>query len=503
MLPAPLGGLNTRDPLALMGQKYATVLENWFPAQGAVELRKGITVHATGLPAGTEHLATWSGPTSEKYFAFTASGAYDVTAAGPVSAASTVLTSGAVSSVMFNTTGGAFLWCVNGVDDARYYNGTSWTTTASYTLTTGGTIDSNKFSVIHSFKRRLFAIEKESMNFYYFDIDSIAGMVSRFPLGALFSAGGSLVAVNNWTASGALTIDDYVVFISSEGQAVVYQGTDPADAGAWKLQGVYTIGKPLGKHCTYKLGADLIVLTEFGLTSMTKVLSSSVSGADTTLTATIAPTFRAFASAGRELAGWKIVTYDPENILLVNVPRTGNRAALQLACNLSTNAWSIFSGWDAKAWVETREGLYFQSGTKTYKALTPTDDDGTAIQAYAVTSWVYLPPRGSKKQVKAIRPTMQIEGRVVVDAAIDVDFNTGYAYSPAFTEGAGLFTYDNPATLWDKATWGKLPKTKLDWLTLANRDGHCMAFRFRLIARAANVKWYSTDAIYEAGHSLG
>ena len=503
VLPAPLGGLNTKDPLALMGQKYATVLENWFPSQGAVELRKGITAHATGVPTGTQHFAAWSGPTSEKLFAFTSSGAYDVTTAGAVGAASTSLTSGAASTVMFNTTGGAFLWCVNGVDDARYYNGTTWTTTASYTLTSGGTIASNLFSVVHSFKRRLFVLEKASMNFYYFDVDSIAGLVSRFPLGALFSEGGSLTAVGNWTASGALTIDDYVVFISSEGQAVVYQGTDPADAGAWKLQGVYTIGKPLGKHCTYKFGADLLVLTEFGLTSMTKVLSSSVSGAETTLTANIAPTFRSFASAGRDLPGWKIVTSDTDNLLLINVPRTGGRTTIQLACNITTNAWSVFSGWDAKAWVEGSDNLYFQAGTKTYKALTATDDDGSAIQAYAATAWAYLPPRGSKKQVKVVRPVMKIEGRVVVDAAIDVDFNTGYGYSQAFTEGSGLFTYDSPATLWDTATWGKLPKTKLDWLTLANEDGHCMSFRCRLTARAADVEWYSTDFIYESGHSLG
>jgi hypothetical protein len=502
VLTAPLGGLNTRDPLALMGQKYATVLENWFPSQGSVELRKGMTEWGTGIPGTVGHLAAWVGPTTEKLFAFSSAGVFDATAVGAVGASVSATISGDMSTVMFNTTGGSFLWCVNGVDDARYYNGTSWTTTASYTVTSGGSVNSNLFSVVHSFKRRLFALEKASMNFYYFDIDSIAGSVSRFPLGALFSAGGSLVAMGNWTTSGGLTIDDYVVFVSSEGQAVVYQGTDPGDATAWKLQGVYNIGKPLGKNCTYKLGADLWVLTEFGLTSMSKVLAASVSSEATTLTSPISPTFRELAARGRDLPGWQVVTSKKDNLLLINTPQV-TLPAIQFACNLSTQAWASFVGWNASAWAEALDGIFFASNGKVYKAWTDTDDAGKAITAVAKTAWVYLSPRGTKKQVKLVRPTMQIEGRVIVDAAVDADFNTPFEYAPAFASSSGLFSFDNPASLWGSAEWGKLPETRLDWLSLPCSDGHCFSFRFRLIARSASVSWFTTDCVYESGQMLG
>lgn len=48
--PAPVGGLDTRDPLASMGIQYATNLTNFIATPQGCSLRKGYRKWATGLP---------------------------------------------------------------------------------------------------------------------------------------------------------------------------------------------------------------------------------------------------------------------------------------------------------------------------------------------------------------------------------------------------------------------------------------------------------------------
>jgi hypothetical protein len=107
---------------------------------------------------------------------------------------SDVITSGKLQYVNYTTTGGSFLFYVNGVDDLRSYNGAAVTTVANFPITGGGTLNTNQIINISIFKHKLFFIEKASMNFYYLPVDSIGGNVGKVPMGALFTKGGYLMA---------------------------------------------------------------------------------------------------------------------------------------------------------------------------------------------------------------------------------------------------------------------------------------------------------------------
>ena len=77
--------------------------------------------------------------------------------------------------------------------------------------------------------------------------------------------GGYLVAAGTWTIDAGYGVDDNLVFITSNGEVIVYSGTDPSDITKFALVGVWRIGKPVGKRCLMKYGGDMIILTYNGL----------------------------------------------------------------------------------------------------------------------------------------------------------------------------------------------------------------------------------------------
>uniref|UniRef100_UPI001953D7D1 hypothetical protein n=1 Tax=Klebsiella pneumoniae TaxID=573 RepID=UPI001953D7D1 len=67
-------------------------------------------------------------------------------------------------------------------------------------------------------------------------------------------------------------MSDLTVFVSSEGEVLIFSGTDPAAAATWQLKGRYQIGKPLGYRSLAKFGGDLAILTQDGLMSLGAVM---------------------------------------------------------------------------------------------------------------------------------------------------------------------------------------------------------------------------------------
>ena len=62
-----------------------------------------------------------------------------------------------------------------------------------------------------------------------------------FDLGSFMTRGGFLETIATWTQDSKQTVDEYLAFITSRGQVVVYQGTDPATANTFALVGLYDI----------------------------------------------------------------------------------------------------------------------------------------------------------------------------------------------------------------------------------------------------------------------
>jgi hypothetical protein len=145
-VPAPIGGLNARDSVAAMPITDALILRNWFPLPYAVSMRKGWQEFVVGLDPGENATLAVHSPAvgADKPIAFTGNKIYVLAAPGPAPAPIvTGLTNDYWQTTMYSNAGGNYLYCVNGFDSPRYYDGTAFTI-PSFTTTVPG-FSANKF----------------------------------------------------------------------------------------------------------------------------------------------------------------------------------------------------------------------------------------------------------------------------------------------------------------------------------------------------------------------
>ena len=491
---APIGGLNTRDAVDLMPQTDAIRLDNFFPGSTDVSLRKGYTNHVTGLPSTVQSLLTYQSPSANKLFAASNNAIYDVTSSGSVgSAVVTSLSNVQFQHVNFTTSGGSFLFIVNGADAPRHYNGSSWAT-PSLSGVTGSTINN-----VTVFKERLFFIVNDSLSFAYLPINSVAGTVSTFPLGSVFNFGGKLVAAGSLTRDGGSGSDDYIAFITSEGEVAVYQGTDPSDANKWSLVGVFKIARPIGKRCIVNVGPELIVITESGFVPLTQMYAENESNYSKAISDKISGSIITAVTNFKSTFGWEALIYPKGQFGLFNIPNGVSGEFVQFVVNLSTGAWGRFTGQDAYCWGLLNGDLYFGGNTKVYKADSGFSDAGVQIQGSAKTAFVYYGGRGTSKRFTAIRPIVSSDAQLPVSIGFDVDFNDGtstYTPSSATTTGS---EWDN--TAWDVGLWAGTISSQLVWRSVAD-IGWNAAIRIKTSTQAQSIKWHSVDIYYEKGVGL-
>lgn len=498
-LQAPVGGLNTRDTIAAMKPIYAVEMRNFWPERSTVSLRKGYVNHVTALPAPAKTLASWSGADGSKMFAFTDNGIFDVTDPGVAGASVQSCTNGNACTVNFSTAGNTYLITVNGADSYRYRNSSGWTSFA--TLTVDGspaeTLDTKDLIYVAVHQKALYFLKKNSTDFYFFPVGSVSGNIKKFPLGSLFNQGGVMVGIGTWTVDGGEGKDDYVVFLTSEGQAAVYAGTDPATAANWTLKGIYDIGRPLGRLPFLKQGGDLLILTENGIVSLTKVLTQDGLTSDAMMTAIIAQRYLELANGLQTDPSWQILSDQSRNLFIINVPKGGRPEATQLAMNMATGAWTEFTEWDTRCWVRYKGQLYAGIGNEICHMWVNADDRGKRIPASVRCAWAYLSPRSRVKQVTLFRFSIELQGSLTLLAGADVDYQRGEAYSQIAQLNDILPVWNS--AVWDTDVWGASAGMHLDWVDLGPAEGYAVSPRLQVYAGNSLLRWTATDLIYSIG----
>jgi hypothetical protein len=498
---APVGGWNARDALADMKENEAIRLTNIFPRPTYCEVRGGATNWATGMAAGGKSLMAWNGPTgSNKLFAGTASGIYNVTASGAVGAAETAtVTNGKFQWVNFAVASGAeYLIAVNGVDKPLYYDGTTWVSVDGVSVPAITGVTTTNLIHVNIFKQRLFFIEKSKLSFWYLPVSSLGGAAVEFPMNQIFPKGGFVMAMGTWTIDSGTGSDDLAVFVTSEGEAAVFQGDNPASATAWKLVGVYFVGRPIGRRCFVKFGGDMCLLVENGAFPLSAALLTAAIDRTRALTNKIE---QAFTTAGRlynTVFGWETTVYLGQSALIVNVPNAEGGTHQQYVMNTITKSWCQFSGWDAECFIVFNGELYFCKSTTfgTAKAWTGQADFGANIVVDVKQAFNYF-GSDDQKLLKLVRPIFNLTGPVSFLLGADPDFND--------SQPTGLATYTvGAAALWDTAIWDiDVWSTDFilqkDWKTPAVMPGFCFALLLRVSTNQVGIQWPSTDFVFERG----
>jgi hypothetical protein len=491
-LPPAIGGLNARDALSNMDPKDALILNNWFPQPTYVELRKGHLSFATisnSDPVDT--LMQYAGVTENKLFAAASSTIFNVTAGGSVASADvTGLANAKWQYLNFANAGGHFIWTCNGADTPLAYDGSVWSvlSTISAGVASVGFSASN-FIYVTSFKNRIWTVQKDSLNAWYLGVNSITGLATKFPLSSIFQLGGHLIAIGTLSQDAGNGPDDYIAFVTSNGEVAIYGGTDPASDLV--IVGRFTIGRPVPLRPLIQVGGDLFVLTDDGIISMIKALNVDKAAiSKISLSNKINTLINQAVQLYRGNFGWQVFAYPRGNWAIVNVPVSENETQTQFIMNTITGAWSTFTGLNANCWCLKGDDLYFGGNAgDIYLADTGYTDNGAGIFGQYKSSFNYYGNRGTNKQVTMIRPVYRANGNPTILLGIDMDFANQDPGSNLDipTGGSG---WDEG--LWDDAMWaGETPYTS-QWRTVGG-IGYCGAIRLNVLSRGQSMQVNSFD----------
>ncbi len=494
-IPAPVGGWNARDSLAEMKPNEAVSLVNWFPKTSYCEIRGGNTSHATGMTGTGKTLAVYNALSgTNKMFCTTASGTYEVTSAGAVGASVAARTDGKHQWTMFGDGTSNWLIMCNGVDKPLYYDGSAWTAVdgASTPALTG--ITTTNLIAPGVFKGRLIFLAKQSLSFWYLNAGVAGGALTEFDLSAECTRGGYLMAFANWTIDGGNGSDDRAVFITSEGEVIVYQGNNPSNSAAWAKVGVYYIGKPLGRRCATQVGGDLVILTQNGAYPLSAALQSASIDYKAALSNLIETAFTEAARSYGTTFGWEATIFPAQSAMVVNIPITEDSTHKQYVMNTITRRWCEFDSWNAETFAVFNGELYFASGTAVYKAWTGRIDVTSNIVAYGKQAFSNL-GTAMPKQVVMYRPVLAVDGSLSFLTDIDVDFGDDpLVGSATYTVNSGA-VWDT--SLWDQSFWAAGLQITKEWTSPNEWQGVWISGKVKIATNSLQVQWISSDYIYQ------
>ncbi|MDI3463632.1 MAG: hypothetical protein OJF50_002453 [Nitrospira sp.] len=507
--PAPVGGWNARDSLASMRPTDAVELVNWFPRPSYVEMRPGCTPHMTAFPSTVKTLAVYRKTDgTQEFFAFTADGVHEATFGGQNNGSTIVArTNGKHQWDNFGDGTNNWLIAFNGVDKPFYWNGTTYTLVdgASSPAITG--ITTTEIVSCAVFKERLFLIRNNTLEFDYLPAGVVGGAASTFNLASIASLGGYLMAMAVWTRDAGNGPDDYAVFLTSEGEALVYAGTDPNSATTWSLVGTFRISKPLGRRCVLKYGADPIILTQSGAFPLSSLLASGDERQKFALSFKIQNAFSQAAAENFDTFGWCMVSFTEQDAIIVNRPRTEDGPHEQYVMNTISKAWCKFIGWHAEDFVVFDRDLYFCRGSSIYRAWTGVDQSGNPMTSDNGDAITYSARQAyqdfgipSKKKPVLFQPIMQANKLLNYSTGIDVEFEDREQFAITTVAQSDAFRWD--VSSWDEAKWASANNIIQQWSGTACWPGRWLSGKLKIVSDSVSGQWLGSVMRFIPGSGL-
>jgi hypothetical protein len=481
-----------------MPEDFAVELENIFPNLTSCDLRSGFTSHSTGNGSGAvETLVEYAGPVTRKLLSAAGSVIYDSSAEGASTSIATGKANARWQTTMFGTSGGNFLFMVNGEDAPVYYNGSAFVTPSLASVTAA--------DIVHvvAHQRRLFFVFNDSLIFGYLPVVSVAGTVATFDIGGLCRKGGYIQAIGSWTRDGGAGPDDLFVAITSEGECIIYSGNDPSVAASWNLVGVFNIGKPIGRRCVEKVGSDLIVTTQDGAISLATFLPiDQVGSLGQAITTNIQNEFLTSSRAYSTVFGWQSIHYPQGSYSLFNIPLTTTES-VQYIVNTQTGAWCKFTGQNAACWSLFNGDLYFgaQAGGVIYKADTGANDNSANINWKIRPAFSYFGSRGSQKIFTLCRPHFTADGEIGFAIALNLNFsNLEPTNVPSTRAANSLSTGVWDVAKWDEVNWGGKIGHQA-WTTVLG-IGDCASPTIQGATNTVTLSFTAYDMMWQQGSTL-
>jgi hypothetical protein len=309
-----------------------------------------------------------------------------------------------------------------------------------------------------------------------------------------------------WTIDNAAGIQEYALFISSEGEIAMYSGSDPSNSSTWLIVGIFRVGRPVGRRCFVKIGSDVVVISADGFFPVSKALLTDRSQVEDAISNKIINLVNNDVQNYGSNFGWSATLYPIGNKVIINVPQVEGSIQYQYVMNTITGAWCRFTNWNANCFATLGDSLYFGSnlgsGANTAfvaKADTGFSDGGAFIFGEAKTAFRYFGAPGQQKRITMVRPVIQTAGVMRASIGMDMEFSDKIpAGSPTFSGTSGT-AWNTGA--WNTFPWGDISSVKKDWQGVSG-IGDAGALHMKIVNNATAVQWQSISYVYEVGGVL-
>ncbi len=499
-LPAPVGGWNARDALSDMPVTDAVALVNLFPSTTYVGLRNGYSKQSTGITGWVESLMSYASGTASKLFAAAGTVIYNCTTAGAATSSLTGLTNARWQYVNNTTAGGSYIQCVNGADKMRYFDGTNWHADGdggAYDVTGVNTQTCIGITLSHN---RVWLTQTGVLKAWYLATGAIGGAATAFDISSFCLRGGYIMAIDTWTMDAGFGMDDMTVFITSEGEVLVYRGTDPSSASTWGLIGRYWIGSPIGRRCCVKYAGDLLIITQDGVQPLSLALQSSRLNPRVSITDKIQFAVSSAVSNFSGVYGWQLMPFPKENMLFLNVPMQNQAIYQQYVMNTITRAWCNFTGWNAVCWELFSDNIYFGGNGYVGRAWNTAADNGGIINFDGFQAFSYFGQPNREKLFVNMRPVLNTNGSPSLSTKMNLDFDLSAPTAAAAYSTGSAGVWDTG--VWDTATWAADTAIQANWQG-ANGVGRAAAPHIAGNCQGITVQWMSTDVLWKPGGIFG
>jgi len=497
-LDAPIGGWNAFDSIDNMPATDAVVLDNLIPGAGTVESRQGFVTYVdTGEPGDVETIASVDLPGAEqKLLCAVNSKIIDVTDAENPSELYSGSSNDRWHTNTFLSSGGAgvSIWC-NGEDDAQIYNGTSFSPIVD-TSSIGA-----DFSGSVNFKGRVYYWKEDSASFFYSQAGSFQGEIGEFSLSTFVQTGGTVKFATTWTQQDSGDgKDDFIVFVFTSGEVLVYQGDDPQAGGFWEMVGRYRTAQPLSNRGTGKFGADTIIMTKDGYVDLSTIVQQGRTSDVNQFSRLIYRAIKERTQIYGDSFGWECVLYQKEGLFLFNVP-VGDTKREQHVLNTVTMRWCRFTNIDANCMTVHEEQLYAGSSDgKVILMLVGTSDGDDPIQFACLYAFNNFGAPGYNKHIVAAQVRSTIEDPTQISIEGYADYNLPEIVDAPFNppdRPPGIWS-SNPVpgvggSNWDEAYWAGVERvfTSSGWQNVS-AYGNAVSLYVRFARFNDPVIWRST-----------
>ena len=494
-LDAPIEGWNAFHAKDNMPPTAAIILDNIIPGAGRCDTRRGSYEYIDlGTAAPVETVFSFNGLTSKQLVAASSGGIWsvdDTPASTQVAAAATYSNDRWQCRNFRKADESSVLIMCNGVDNAQIYDGT----------TIRDMVDTDAvgtdFIGVEVFKGRAYYWKDDDNAFYYAQAGSYEGELKKFDLGTFIQQGGKLTLIATWTqADSGDGRDDYLAFVFSTGEIIVYQGDDPDTTGYWEMVGRYVTAEPLSVRGSAKYGADTIIMTKDGFVTLSTILQQ---GRTSDVTAFSMLIHSAVTDATAQYVsnyGWHCTLFQRDGLFIFNIPISEDTFE-QYVMNTVTKRWCRFTGINVIASCVHQEALYGGSADgKVIAMLEGTSDLGQQIEFAALYAYQQMENPGTQKHLVAAQIISTHPKPSLIELSGYADYET-----PVLAPLTVPATIN--AAVWDIADWDLADWADDDTSGLTTKGwqnvsafgyGVSLLVRFALISES--VTWRSTGLRY-------